>query len=198
MPQQFGPNPGNGKYYPIAIEGSLYAGGNTVAVPTALNAGLGVTIAGGLTLVNPLTSGVNLVIQSASATFSSVAQTNSASIGVAVGYSAVSAVTGTLTTVVNTNANLFLATTNPSQGHLYSSASVVLPVAPTLVKSLGAVETGALTTEVTAAHVEANIDGSIVLPPGGYATFVSSAAGTAGSFMGNFSWAELPSSATAG
>lgn len=195
MPQQYGPNPGDGQYYPISIRGDLFNGGNQAVVTTALSAGLGLTVTGGLTLVNPLNSPMNLVIQSASATFVS-APAAAGAIGVAVGYSAVTAVSGTLTTVSNQNANP--ASTNTSSGHLYSSPSVVLPAAPVLVKLLGATGTAAETTAPVVPKVEANIQGSIIVPPGGYATFVSSAAGPASSFMGNFSWVELPAGATAG
>lgn len=193
--QSFGPNPGNGQYYPVAIQGNMFSGGNQAAVSTALSAGLPTTYTGGLVLANPITSTVNLVIQKAKAVFV-VAQTNAAAIGLGVGYDASTALSGTLTVVPNQNALQTSSAT--SQGILYSSASITLPAAPVLARLLGNVDTGALTTQVDAGALEADVQGSIILSPGGYAVFTSSAAGTASSFLGSFTWVELPAGATAG
>lgn len=194
MGQNFGPNPANGQYYPAAIGGTLFGGGNQAVVATALSAGLPTAYTGGLVLANPITSKVNLILQRAKATFI-VAQTNAASIGLGVGYNATTALSGTLTAVAVQTANP--ASSATASGLLYSSASVTLPTAPVLALLLGAVDTGALTTGVNSAALEAVIDGGIILPPGGYAVFTSTAAGTASSFLGSFSWVELPAGATA-
>lgn len=162
-------------------------GGNQAVVATALAAGLPTTYTGGLVLANPTTSTVSLRIQKARCAFI-LAQTNASLIGIGVGYSA-SALSGTLTAVPSIPGTGG-ASPAVAQGLLYSSASVTLPAAPYLAKIIGAIDTGALTTEVNSPILEADIQGAIILPPGGYAVFTSSAAGTASSFFGSFTWVE--------
>jgi hypothetical protein len=145
------------------------------------------TYTGGLVLANPIASTVNLRIQKAKASFI-VAQTNAAVIGLGIGFSA-TALAGTLTAVASLPGNNG-ATPAVAQGLLYSSASITLPAAPYLARILGTVNTGALTTGVANLGLEADLQGSIILPPGGYAVFLSSAAGTASSFFGSFVWVE--------
>jgi hypothetical protein len=193
MGQNFGPNPANGSYYPAAIGGTLFSGANQAVVATALAAGLPTTYTGGLVLANTITSAVNLIIQRVTAAFT-VVQSNAAVIGLGVGYNATTNLSGTLTAVAVQNANPASAAT-PS-GLLYSSASITLPTAPLLARVIGSVDTGAVTTEVNSAQMTLDIGGSIILPPGGYAVFTSSAAGTASSFLGSFEWVELPAGAT--
>jgi|SRR6185503_7880178 len=188
MPQNFGPSTGSGQYYATAIQGNLYHGGNQAVVATALAAGLVTAHTGGLVLANPIASTVNLVIQRAQASFV-VAQTNAAAIGLGIGVSA-TPLAGTLTAVPSVNANPGSAST--AAGKLYSSAAITLPVAPYLAKILGTVNTGAETTEVDSTPIGLDLQGAIVLPPGGFACFTSSAAGTASSFFGSFTWLEVP------
>ena len=183
-----GPTPATGQYYPAALQGQLFHGGNQAAVATAMTAGLPTTYTGGLILWNPVASPNNLILQRAVAAFV-VAQTNASVIGVGLGPVGI-APTGTLTVVASANANP--ASTATASGILYSSASVTLPAAPYLARILGSVSTGALTTEVDAAQLGGEIQGGIIVPPGSFACFTSSGAGTASSFLGQFSWLELP------
>ena len=189
---QYGPNPANGQFYPGAINGTLFMGSNQAVVTTALTAGVPTAYTGGLVLANPTTSPVNLIIQRVQAAFV-VAQTNAAVISVGIGHSS-SALSGTLTVVASTPA--VAGSSAVANGLLYSSASVTLPVAPYLARIIGSVATGALTTEVDASNLALDIQGGIILPPGGFACFLSSATGTASSFFGSFVWTELPSGAT--
>ena len=185
-----GPTPSTGIYYSAAIQGNLYRGGNQAAVATAMTAGVPTTYTGGLVLSNPIASAVNLVVQSASAAFV-VAQTNAAVISVGACYSPITAIAGTLT-AVPVQAAVVGATTANAKGKLYSSASITLPAAPVVSVIVGAVNTGALTVAPDASPLRADIQGSMVIPPGGHAVFLSSATGTASSFFGSFTWLELP------
>ena len=179
----------HGRYYQPTFLGRAFRGGNQAAVATALTAGLPTTYTGGLVLYNPASSGVNLAINQASYAFV-VAQTNASMIGLGVGYSA-SALAGTLTAVAS-EAGFVNSSPATAQGLLYSSASITLPVAPYLACQLGVVDTGALTTGPNGAAVTVDLGGSIILGPGAYACFLSSAAGTASSFLGAFAWEENP------
>lgn len=190
MAQQNGyaPNLSLGQYANAAggISGQLFQGGNQAVVATAFTAGVPTTYTGGLVLANPPTSTVNVRIQQVKAAFI-VAQTNAAVIGLGIGYST-TALSGTLTAVPSLPGNP--ASTAVAQGLLYSSASITLPAAPYLARIVGALDTGAITTGVSNSGIALDIQGSIILPPGGYAVFLSSAAGTASSFIGSFVWVE--------
>ena len=174
-------------YYPAALNGNLFLGANQAVVTTALPAGLTATYTGGLTLYNPLTSPHSLSIVQASIT-QVVGQTNAAAISLGTGFSASVLPSGTLTVVASTNATL---NGRVASGILYSSTSVTLPVAPTLAVPLFSLETGAITTSPSQAPMVYNTEGRILIPPGGYACFVSSAAGTASSLIFGLVWQEI-------
>jgi hypothetical protein len=177
----------HGRYYQPANLGRLFSGGNQAPVPTALPAGLTESYTGGLVLYNPVGSGVNVALLLAEYALV-VAQTNAASIGLAVGQSA-TAPTGTLTAIAPVPGVVGSSAT--PEALLYSSAAITLPVVPTLVRNLGVCDTGALTTGPSGAAGLSDLGGSIILPPGGFACFVSTAAGTASSFLGAFTWEEI-------
>ena len=177
----------HGLLYTPASSARLFSAGNQAVVATALAAGLPTAYTGGLVLYNPLASTVNLSILRASFRFV-LPQTNVAVIGLGVAQSG-TALTGTLTAVASASNNVGSAAT--AQGKLYSSASVTLPVAPYLARVLGSVDTVTPTTGLGSLQGESDIAGGIILTPGAYCVFTSSAAGTASSFFGNFVWEEV-------
>jgi hypothetical protein len=182
-----GPNPGYGTAFNAANSGALFIGGNQAVVATALTAGVPTAYTGGLILYNPLgNTGNNLVILRAQVAFI-LAQTNPAVISLGVGYSA-SPLTGTLTAVPAVNGNAGSPAT--PTGLLYSSASVTLPAAPVRAGIIGAVNTGAETVGLASPNLALDVNGSIILQPGGYACILSSAAGTASSMLATFTWVE--------
>lgn len=183
----------HGKYYQPTFSGRQFSGGNQAVVATALPAGLTASYTGGLVLYNPLASTANLAINNAAFAFI-LAQTNASVIGLGVGYSGTVAPTGTLTQITPQPGNPGSSAT--PQGLLYSSAAITLPVVPTLVRLLGVVDTGALTVGTLGASVNNDIGGAIILPPGGYVCFTSTAAGTASSFLGSFTWEEIAAGQT--
>jgi hypothetical protein len=189
-----GPQPGYGvvnqQFGPLryaARRGSLFRGGNQAVVATALQTGLTTASTGGLILYNPLTSKVNLSILEAAFGFI-VAQTAAGVIGLAVGYNATTAPTGTLTAITPVNA--LAGSSVAPVGKLYSSATITLPTAPVLAKILTTVETGAITVAPNDGPATSNIGGGIELTPGSYCLFVSSGASVASSFFGSFAWEE--------
>lgn len=183
-----GPNPSLGAYVYATQTGTLYAGGNQAVVATAMTAGVPTTYTGGLVLANPPSNtGVSLVLQRVQVAFD-VAQTNAAVISLGLGYSS-TALTGTLTAITPQNQNP--GSSNVATGKLYSSASITLPVAPFLARVIGSVDTGALTVAVNAASLALDLDGGVLLPPGGFACILSSATGTASSMIANFVWVEV-------
>jgi hypothetical protein len=176
----------HGRLWVPANASAFFSGGNQAPVATALPAGLTATYTGGLVLYNPIGSTVNLSISAASCAFA-VAQTNAAVIGLGVGYSATVAPTtpGTAIAAQPNNVGSAIA----AQGVLYSNTSLGLPSVPYLARILGGVGTGP-TSGSTLSTLTSAVDGGILLPPGGYCCFTSSAAGTASSFVGDFVWEE--------
>ena len=75
---------------------------------------------------------------------------------------------------------------------LVASASVTLPVAATVDTVLGTVTTAAITTSPVGAGGFFELQGSIVLPPGGYCAFWSSAVIAASSLLMSMDWEEVP------
>jgi len=178
--------PPHGRYYAPANGSRLYSGGNQAAVATAFAAGLPTTYTGGLVLYNPLASTVQLAINEVKIAFI-LALTNVSLIGLGVGQSA-TALAGTLTAVPSQPQNV--GSSIVAQGLLYSSASITLPVAPYLARALAVLDTGATSGGPTGAFTSYDIAGGIMLQPGAYCCFTSSAAGTAASFLGGFVWEE--------
>lgn len=179
----YGVNPQHGAYYFPNKQGRLFAGVNQAVVATALPAGLTASYTGGLVLWNPVASTVKLAINAVGVAFIA-AQANAAVIGIGVG-SGVAPTGGTLVP----SKPLLVGSTSTAKGLLYSAAAITLPAVPYLAQMLLTVDTGALTVGVNGGLAQINI-GSIILLPGSYACFVSSAAGTANSFFGSFLWEE--------
>jgi hypothetical protein len=177
---------GNLRY--AAKRGNLFRGVNQAVVATAMTAGLPTTYTGGLVLANPTASTVHLSILEAGFAFIA-AQANASVIGLGVAQSG-TALTGTLTAVPIQNALVGSSATPVAK--LYSSATITLPVAPVLSRILTTVDTGALTTGLNEGPGSVNINGGIELIPGAYCVFLSSATGTASSFLGSFTWQEVP------
>jgi hypothetical protein len=178
----------HGRYYEPAYRGQLFGGSTGGAVATALAAGLVTAYTGGMVLYNPIGSSVNLSLTKVGVAFV-LAQTNAAAIGVAVGQSS-TAISGTLTSVSPRSMKIG-GNAAPVAG-LYSSASITLPVAPTLAALIGTVDTGALTVGTFGGTSLIDLEGSILLPPGAYAVIYSSAAGTASSLVASMMWEEIP------
>ena len=184
----------HGTFWAAATRGRQFVGGNQAVAAAALAAitpGTTTTYTGGLILYNPVGSGVNAAINYASFMFI-LAQTNVALIGIGVGASA-TAITTPGTAIASQCA--LVGSSNAAQCLLYSPTSATLPVAPYLAKKLAVVGTGA-TSGISGASGVFNLEGAIILEPGSYACFTSSAAGTASSFYGGFVWEEVGTSVT--
>lgn len=142
----------------------------------------------GLVLTNPANSSVSLVIQSASYS-QLVAQTASISLGLMGGYSATAV---TQTTPVAPSSNYLGANWKTGASGLLASAAT-LPVAPTLLFVIASANTGAITTQMQAGGFIDLNDGQnlIVVPPGGFIAWYTSAASAASSLNLSLQWSEV-------
>ena len=170
----------HGRYYETTARKALFSGANLAGVTTT--AGFATTYTG-FCLTNPIGSNVNLVLSKV--TYGAlVAQTAALVLGIMTGYNNTTAVTQTTPLVPLGN---FAG--QPAGVGLIAS-SVTLPSAPTRLILLDTLLTGAITTSVTGGKV-VDLEGSVVLPPGGYAAFYTSAASVASSLAFGGMWEEV-------
>lgn len=168
----------HGQLYSAAYAGTLWNGANQAGATTSV--GLATTYVG-LCLSNPAASGVNLSVTKASCIII-VAPTAETGIGLITGYSAAGVVTHT-TALTPANANVGSA----------AAALAKLDAACTIVGTPRwerwlSVNIGT-TNEMIA---DENVNGSILIPPGGYVAFGTTVAGPTAGFLGAFQWEELP------
>jgi len=166
--------------YETTARGNVYAGSNIGGVTTS--AGFATTHTG-LCLANPIGSGKNLVLMRVKYG-GVVAQSAALSLGIQTGYSAVTNVTQTTPAVVGSN---FVG--NPAGVGLLGSA-VTLPVAPTRLILMDTVVTGAITTTIIGGN-QYDFNGTVVIPPGGFAATYTNAASVASSLVFGFTWEEV-------
>ena len=178
----------HGRYYEGAYRGGRFSGAMQATIATALATGLTASYTGGLVLYNPNGSGINAVLEKVGAFTGIVAQTAAGILGLGIGQST-TALGGTLTSV-NPKSRRLGSGITPVCG-LVSSASITLPVAPTLDTVLAGVNTGAITVD-TMVPAQFDLEGGIVLPPGAFCCFVASGGLLASSYLFSMQWEEVP------
>lgn len=178
----------HGRYYEATYRKSVFTGATQAVIATATSAGLTTSVAGLPVLYNPIGNVYNVVLLRVGYSFL-LAQPSAASIiGIATGYNPTTGLSGTLTSVAPKNR--FLGGPAPT-AFMYFSASITLPTAPTLDAVIGYVGTGAITTNTNVPSTF-DVEGSLILPPGGYAQLYTSAASAASSLLCSFQWEEVP------
>lgn len=144
-------------------------------------------------LYNPIGSGVNVVLWRASVGFYGSGTSGVGTICLAANTNTAAAATtssvGAVTAVPNFLGNVmgFAAKAQPF------IATVTLPVAPTLLRSLYALDAVTTTTATYNQPIDIELAGDIVLAPGSTVSFqaIGGTAGT-GTFVFGLSWAEIP------
>jgi len=170
----------HGRYYETTVRKAMFSGANLTGVTTT--AAFATTYTG-MCLSNPIGSTVNLVLTKV--TYAPVvAQTAALVMGIMTGYSASVNVTHTTPLVPLSN---FVG--QPAGTGLIDS-SATLPVAPTRLILLGTLTTGAITQTLLNGSVT-DMEGSVVIPPGGYAAIYTSAASVASSLAFGMMWEEV-------
>ena len=171
----------HGRYYETTYNKAMFSAANQAAMTTS--AALTTTYTG-LSLSNPINSNVNLVLCKVGVA-AILAQTSPLAVGLLAGINAGTNVTHT---TALTPANNFIG--QPAgQGKADSSAT--LTGTPVLLQLLGSFGTGATTVDQADAFT-VDLEGSIVIPPGGYVALYTSAASAASSLLASFSWEEVP------
>ena len=179
----------HGRYYEAAYRKTLFTAGVSTVIATATTANPTTTITGAQVLYNPIGNMYNLVLQKVS--FGFVLAQIANAIGIGTGFNATTNLSGTLTAVTATAKNRFLNGPAPT-GQSYASASITLPTAITLDTLLFTTGSVATTSIATIGPLVYDLEGSIILPPGAYATIWSQGAVPASSMLTTFSWEEVP------
>jgi hypothetical protein len=173
----------HGRYYEQAYRRNIFVGSNG-ATPTVTTVALATTYTG-LALINPAASTVNLTVLKVGVSFIVVFPAV-ATVGVMAGYSPLG--TTTFSAAATDGLSSYL---NGSRAIGRCALSATLVGTPQLHTVFGSGLTGAATVQTTQWALY-DMEGSLVIPPGGYAAIYTStvcgAAGMAASFM----WEENP------
>lgn len=137
----------------------------------------------GLCISNPITSTIDMHLIKASVMQSVIQATQVEAYAIAVGFNATTNVTHTAALTVINN---LIGSTTPGQGKADTSAT--LPTAPTYHTFMQ--NTASATVNGPGSVIELN--GSIILPPGAYACFVTPAQASVAGMWFSFSWLEFP------
>jgi len=175
----------HGRLAESARRGKLFYGSNG-ATPSVTTVALATTYTG-LAIMNPAGSGKNVILEKVGYSFL-VAFPAASTIGLMVGYAAGGVVTKS--NAASAGAATLVGSANTPAGLCLLSAT--LPATPTLAMVFGAGLTGAITTTPQNQTV-VDLEGAIILPPGGFAAIYTSTVSGAASLAGSFIWTEEPS-----
>lgn len=181
----------HGRYYEQAYRGNMFRVANATAQTTSAGTVASGTAFTGTGLYNPLGSGVNLALLKHEFAFL-VAFAASSGLGLQVGILTTTGPTA-ITSIPATNALTSGSGTSLSYtGKAQAFSSITIASTGTLTKIIGAGLTGAITTVPVVPNTVVEMDGSLIIPPGGFvATYTSTASGTASALYG-FVWEEVP------
>lgn len=166
----------HGADYAATMAGTVMFGANQTGA--TLSAALATTYTG-LCLSNPAGSGKNLAVLNISGALL-VAPTTITTLQLIAGYAA-GGVTVHTTALTPLNALL-----NGSAPVAKLDAAATIVGTPAFVRTLGQAPTA--TTAFSFSH---NINGGIIIPPGGYVAIGANIAGPASGFVGSFAWEEI-------
>jgi hypothetical protein len=177
----------HGRYYEQGYRGNRFGGSMQAVIATATIAGLNTAITGVCALANPNGSGVNVVLEKVGIGII-IAPAAALVFGLATGYST-TALAGTLTSLAP-KSKLIGSSASP-RAALYCSAAITLPTTPTVDTVLGNLGTGAITVD-RAQNAQYELQGSIILPPGGFCCLWTSAVLAASAHIMSWDWEEVP------
>lgn len=169
----------HGRYYEQTFRKNMFVAASQAVATTTV--GLATTYTG-LVISNPITSQVNAVLNFASVMQSVLQATQVEGFAIATGYNGTTNVTHTAALAVR---SLFIGQ-NP--GIVLADTSATLPTAP--FYSVFAHNTATATANGTGQVID--LGGSIVLPPGAYAAWVTPGQASVAGMWFSFQWEEVP------
>jgi len=174
----------NPRYYENAYRGKKFFGSNG-ATPTVTTVAFATTYTG-LALINPANSGVNAVLDKVGLSFLVVFPAV-ATVGLMVGFA--NAGTTTFSAAASSGASALVGSGLIAKCTAALSATLV--GTPVLHTVFGSGLTGAVTVQTTQ-WANYDLEGSVVIPPGGYAAIYTSTVCGAAGMCASFNWTELP------
>jgi hypothetical protein len=172
----------HGRYYETAYRRNMFTA--TLTAGTTTSAASTTTFTG-LALYNPTYSTVNLVINKVGMSFI-VAFAAGSAFGLQTGISQTP-----IATFVTTNASVAGQYVGQPAGQAVAYSSATLTATPVVRTIFGSGLTGAITTTPFITNFF-DMEGSIIVPPGGFvATYTSTASGASGTFA-SFQYEEVP------
>lgn len=173
----------HGRYYETTSRRNIFVGSNG-ATPTVTTVAFAATYTG-LALINPAASSVNLSVLKVGLSFLVVFPAVS-TVGVMTGHSPL----GTTTFSVAATDGLSSVFNGP-RGQGRAALSATLVGTAQLHTVLGSGLTGAVTTSPTGWALY-DMEGSLLIPPGGYAAIYTSTVCGAAGMCASFMWEEIP------
>lgn len=168
----------HGRYYEQTYRKNLYYACSQAVATTTV--GLATTYTG-LCISNPITSPVNAVLNKVAMVQSVIQATQIEAYLIATGWNGTTNVTHTAALAVHNN---FL---NAPVGYVVADTSATLPTAP--FYTLPITQTASATSQPGTAI--ADLEGSIILPPGGYALWATPAQASVAGLWFAFFWEEV-------
>jgi hypothetical protein len=169
------------RYYEQTYRGNMYFAAIQAVATTTV--GLATTYTG-LVISNPITSVINMVLNKATIMQSVLQSTQVEAYAIATGYNGTTNVTHTTPLAVRT---ALVGTGKPGIG--LADISATLPTAPFYTAFVH--DTATATANGTGQVLD--FEGSIILPPGGYALWVTPAQASVAGLWFSFSWEEVQS-----
>lgn len=169
------------RYYETTYRRSMYTAATLGATPVATTSQLATTYTG-LWIQNPTTSTVNLVLTKCGYS-SIVVQTSALTVGL---------MTGSLVTTVTTAVTPRNRFVGGVSSQALAGTAATFTNAPVLETILGTIHTGALNLTGVQPMTNVDLEGSLILPPGAYCAFYTSAASAATSMHFSLQWIEVP------
>jgi hypothetical protein len=169
----------HGRYYQTTKDGNGFSASIQAVATTSV--GLNTTYTG-LCISNPITSAIDMVVNKVSIMQSVIQATQVEAFAIAVGYNATTNVTHSAALATRSN---LIGSGLTSVG--LADTSATLPTAPFYHTFIA--NTASATTETSVGTFD--MEGSIILPPGGYAMFVTPAQASVAGMWFSFSWEEF-------
>lgn len=170
----------HGRYYQTTKDGAMFSASIQAVATTTV--GLATTYTG-LCVSNPITSTIDMVLNKVSVMQSVLQATQVEAYAIACGFNVATNVTHTTPLTVRSK---LIGSGIVGQG--LADISATLPTAPFYDTFI--TNTGTATADSTGALV-VDLEGSIILPPGGYALWVTPAQASVAGLWFSFSWEEV-------
>jgi hypothetical protein len=171
----------HGRYYEATYRKTMYTGVTTTGQTTSAGNAVAFT---GLMLINPPTSTVNCVLNKVGLSFTTGQPAANVAIGLQTGTTAAPGIVTYSTTSTQTKSTFIGA----PAGQAFVAASATIPTGANVAAIFGTV----VQNTTTSPGFFADLEGSIIVPPGAFVATYSNAASGTNALFASFQWEEVP------